>query len=159
MSQRPRTTSLRGPADKIPARNVATAPRSRSAGSSRQNPRVGCRHAPARLLRGRFATHPTTRRTSAPAHPRIPTTCREEPRRPAPQARADLRPKQRVSNWEDTSAAPGATLAPGGEWAERESPYRQLQFSSNGNTQKYYNWEETRDKSTPDRPQAWSLCQ
>ena len=139
MSQRLRTAVLRGHRDKIPAWNVAKPPHSRSAEGLRRTPRRG--------------------EPPHPAYPRIPTTCREEPRRPAPQARADLRPQQRVSSWEDTSAAPGATLAPGGEWAERESPYRRLQFSSYGNTQKYYNWEETRDKSTPERPQARSLCQ
>lgn len=159
MSPRLRTAVLRGPGDKIRARNVAKPPHSPSAGPSRQNPGSKRRHASAQPLCGRFATHPTTRRTSAP---RPSPHSRHLPRRtaaPAPQARADLRPKQRVSSWEDTSAALGATLAPGGEWAEQESPYQWLQFSSNGNTQKYYNWEEIRDKSTPERPQVWSLCQ
>ena len=92
-SPRLRTAVLRGPADKIPAWNVAKPPHSRSAEGLRRTPRRG--------------------EPPHPAHPRIPTTCREEPWRPAPQVRADLLAQQRVSSWEDTSVSLGATLAPG----------------------------------------------
>lgn len=56
MSPRLRTAVLRGPADKISAWNVATAPHNHSAGPSRQIPGARCRNAPARPLCGAIAT-------------------------------------------------------------------------------------------------------
>lgn len=180
MSPRLRTAVLRGPADKIPAWNVATAPRNHSAGPSRQIPGARCRNAPARPLRGaiatksRLGTSPSPRTAAlrkvcdAPrdaANLRIPPIPAFPP--PAEKNRGAPLPKFALTCGRSNASATGKTPPSprvlrsrlGGEWAERESPYRRLQFSSNGNTQKYYNWEETRDKSTPERPQAWSLCQ
>lgn len=56
MSPRLRTAVLRGPGDKIRARNVAKPPHSPSAGPSRQIPDAGCRHGPAQPLCGVIAT-------------------------------------------------------------------------------------------------------
>lgn len=67
MSQRLRTTSLRGHRDRFPARGVAKPPRSRSAGPSRQNPGARCRNGSARPLRG---AQPTKSRLGTSPRPR-----------------------------------------------------------------------------------------
>ena len=95
-SRIPRPAAPRGRGDVPPACSVANPPHKHSAGERRRTPRRG--------------------EPPHPAHPRILAACREEPRLTALQTRVDLRAQQRVSNWEDTFAAPGATLAPwGGE--------------------------------------------